>query len=85
MRGFRLETEALIDGATTLLERHQALDRLADEVNMYWRPIVGRMPDGTPYTSVQAKRTDAPEHAPITFTLGLAIPTDVDNEALRKS
>lgn len=84
VRAFKLETESLIDGATTLLQRHQALDRLADEVNIYWRPIIGRTPDGTPYTSVQAKRADAAEQAPITFTLGLAIPSDPDNDELRQ-
>jgi hypothetical protein len=85
VRQYKLETEALVDGASTLLERHQALERLADEVNLYWRPIVGHLPDGTPYATVQPKRPDAAEQAPITFTLGVAIPTDNTHDALHES
>lgn len=85
VRQYKLETEALSDGATTLLERYRALDRLANEVNLYWRPVVGRLPDGTPYASVQPKRDDAAEQAPITFRLGVKIPEGSEHDALREA
>lgn len=85
VRQYKLETEALVGGATTLLDRHHALDRLADEVNPYWRPIVRRTPEGRLYASVEAKSADAAEQAPITFTLGVAIPAAPEYDALRES
>jgi hypothetical protein len=85
VRQYNLETAALAGGAVTLLERHRALAELADEVHPYWRPVVARMPDGSLYSSVEAKRPDAAEQAPIIFTVGVAIPHTPEHDELREA
>ena len=85
VRQYKLETESLIDGAATLLERHQALGQLADQVNPYWRPSVGRLPDGTLYSTVQPKRRDAANEAPISFTVSIEVPTTPEHDELREA
>lgn len=85
VRQYKLETESLVDGQSTLLQRVQALDELADEVNPHWKPTFGRMPDGTLYTTVQAKHPDAATEAPISFTVSIDVPAAAEHDELREA
>lgn len=84
MRQYKIETEALAGGVPDLIGRHQALDRLADTISPHWRPVIGRLPDGTPVTVLQAKHRDATSEAPITIQFTAAVPGGPGADELRK-
>lgn len=82
---YNMETAALTGGIPALLDRHHALEARANELSNYWRPVIlGRADDGATMMTLEAKSPDAAEKEPITFQIGVDIPTTSNTEALRE-
>jgi hypothetical protein len=81
VRHYKIETEALAGGVPDLAKRAAALQKLANEVDPHWRPVMGTLPDGTPAITVEAKHPEAASRSPITFRVGVAVPNDPEHLA----
>ncbi|MBN9621002.1 MAG: hypothetical protein J0H43_14935, partial [Actinobacteria bacterium] len=83
VRQYKIETEALTRGVPDLVERQEALHALGDTISPHWRPVVTRLPDGTPMVTLQAKHPGAAEEAPIAIQLTAKIPPAPETRELR--
>ncbi|MCA0252605.1 MAG: hypothetical protein LCH76_10025 [Actinobacteria bacterium] len=80
---YNLETAALAGGTPDLIRRHDALEHLADEISPDWRPLFGRLPDGTRSVTFEPKHPGAAADAPIGITFKVSVPDEPETAELR--